>query len=184
MSARGSIGLGSKVLAESKRLIPISWLAFLTPDHVEPLLDHGSVSIERKTAIENFDRNAPFLAETTSGELNFDLSERLISPVRSSRARKLSIDIAELIADDGAERDLPGIKMVIDAIAKEDAKLNFSRPSCKMENPATGEMIKVKPIKLKRTADIIYSVCWITERWLEIADSEELEAMVTGHVWS
>ena len=184
MSARGSIGLGSKLLAESKRLIPISWLAFLTPEHVEPLLDHGTVSIERKTAIENFDNNASFLAEITAGELKFDLSERLISPVRSSRARKLGIEIGELLAADGGERDLPGIKMVLDAIADRNANLTFARPSRKMENPATGEMVKVKPIKLKRTADIMYSVCWITERWLQIADSEELEAMVTGHIWS
>ncbi len=184
MSARGSIHLGTRLLAESKRLIPISWLAFLTPDHIESLLERGSAEVERKNAIRNFEHNAPFLTEIATRRLSFKLSERIINPVRSSRARTLGIEIGELISNQGGEQDVPGIAMVIDAIARKDASLSYARPSCKMINPGTGELVEVQPIKLASTADILYSVCWITERSLKIATHDELEAMVIGHLRS
>lgn len=184
MSARGSLALGSKLLAESKRLLPISWLAFLSPDNVESLLELGSVDIERKIAIKNFENNAHFLMDITSGSLDFGLSERLIAPVRSSRTRTLGIEIGELISNDVDEADVPGIKMVIDAIARKDASLSYIRPSREMMNPATGDLVMVQPIRFTSTAEVLYSVCWITERWLKIATREELEAMVTGYIWS
>ena len=183
MSARGSLALGSKLHAESKRLIPVSWLALLSPEDAESIIEHGSAIIPRKQAIENFDNNAPFLSEITAGNLDFGVSEDLITPARSSRARTVTINIAELVDDDEAERELPGISTVIDAIARKDANLSFKLPARSIVNPATGDTIKVKPINLKSTADIMYSVCWITDRRLEIADKEELESMVTGHIW-
>jgi hypothetical protein len=182
MSARGYLALGSKPIAESKRLIPVSWLAFLSPDQTTALLEHGSATIERKSAIENFDRNAPFLAEITSGSLNFDLSEKLIASVRSSKARALCVELSELLTEDGGERDLPGIGTVIDGIANQDASITFTRQARSMVNPATGDMVMVKPIKLESTAAVLDTVCGITERWLQIADKDELESMVTGHI--
>jgi hypothetical protein len=182
MSARGSLALGSKILAESKRLIPISWLAFLTLDNIESLLGQGFAEVERKTAIRNFELNAPFLTKITSGKLDFNLSERIINPVRSSRARTIGIGIAELLSNDGSENDTPGIAMVIDAIARKDATLSYVRPSREKVNPATGDSVKIPPVKLASTTDIIFSVCWITERWLKTATQDELEHMVTGNI--
>lgn len=184
MSSRGSLALGSKLLAESKQLIPISWLAFLAPDHVEPLLEIGSVVIERKTAIKNFDNNAQFLTDITSGSLDFGLSEPLITRVRSSRSRTLGIGIGELISRDVGDAGIPGIKLIIDAIARKDAGLSYSRPSCELINPATGDLVMVQPVSLTSTAEIMYSVCWITKRMLQIAKRNELETMVTGYIWS
>jgi len=183
MSARGSLALGSNLIAESKRLIPVSWLAFLAPEHSESLLTEGSAEVRRKSAIENFDFNAPFLAKITSGTLKFDLSERLIAKVRSSRARKLQIEIGDLLNETASERDLPTIKMVIDAIHRKDPDLKFVRPSRKMASVVDGELINVNPITLNCTADLMYSVCWITERWLQFANKQERESMVTGYVY-
>ena len=182
MSARGSLALGSKILAESKRLIPISWLAFLTPDNIESLLGQGSAEVERKNAIRNFELNAPFLTEITSGILDFNLSERIINPVRSSRARTIVIGIGDLLSNEASENDVPGIAMVIDAIARKDANLSYVRPASEKVNPATGDMVKIPPVRLASTADIIFSVCWITGRWLKTATQDELEHMVTGNI--
>ena len=72
--------------------------------------------------------------------------------------------------------------MVIDAIARKDANLSYVRPACEKVNPATGDMVKIPPVRLASTADIIFSVCWITERWLKTATQDELEHVVTGNI--
>ncbi len=133
-----------------------------------------------KTAIKNFDDNAQFLTEITSGSLDFGLSEQLIARVRSSRSRTLGIGIEELISRDVGEAGRLGIKMVIDAIARKDAGLSYNRPSREMINPATGDLVMVQPISLTSTAEIMYCVCLITKRMLQIANRGELETMVTG----
>lgn len=183
MSARGFLCLGSKLLAESRSLIPISWLGFLSNDNIASLLDDGTATLERKVAIATFDNNAPFLAEISAGKLDFGLAEQLIARVRSSRAKTVRIEISELIVEEDKERTLPGIDAVVEAISMKDGSQSFRLPARVVVNPADGEKIKTKAIHLKSNADIMYSVCWITERWLKIADAEERESMVTGHIW-
>ena len=181
MSARGSLGLGTKLLAETKRLIPVAWFAFISPDNLSQLQETGSVELDRKHALENFSANREFIAEITDGTLDFDVaSTKLLDRITTSRAKTLTIDIAELVNDDGLT---PGIDILVNAIATNDPKQKVSLPPQEVINPGTGDKVKIKGVKLKSTAEIMYSICWITDRWLEIADDEELESMVTGYIW-
>ena len=181
MSARGSLALGKKLLAETKRLIPVAWLAFIQPEDLSQLQETGSIELDRKRALDNFAANSKFIAQITDGTLEFDMiSTKLVDRISSSRAKTLTIDIAELINDDGLA---PGIDVLINAFAKRDPKQKFILPPQEVVNPATGDKVKIKGTKLKSTADIMYSICWITDRWLETADDEELKSMVTGYIW-
>lgn len=180
MSARGSLGLGTKLLAETKRLIPVAWIGFIQPDDVPQLQKTGSLEIDRKRALDTFASNSEFIAEITDGTLDFGTASRkLIDRITASRASTLTIDIAELINDDDLA---PGIETLVTAIATRDAKQTFALPPQEAVNPATGDTVTIPGKKLKSTAEIMYSICWMTARALKTADDEERESMVTGYI--
>lgn len=179
MSARGFLSLGTKTLAESKQLIPIAWLGFLTPEHIETLISQQPIELDRKVALANFDLNSPFLSKIASA-LPFDsASESLIAKVRSSRAKTLTINILELINFDG-----PGPKIgdVLTAIAEQDAKRKFSTPSTTAINPATGEEVRIPGIKFNSTIEALLVVCWIQPDDLNQKRARLVE-LVIGYIW-
>ena len=143
-------------------------------------MDSGCITIDRKKAIANFELNASFLTEITAGDLDFSVADKLVERVRNSRAKTVGIEIAELL---NPEQDGLTIDLVLNAIAERDPQSTFVIPAGEVINPGTGDKVKIKKIELKSTAAMMYQVCWITARWLEIANPRQKEQMVTGHIW-
>ncbi|TWU42924.1 hypothetical protein Poly51_59470 [Rubripirellula tenax] len=183
MSARGSLvsnpSKRPKLISESKRYIPLLWLGMLSLEDIDND-DCGAFEIDRVTAIERAERNLPFLTAVFPNLPFEDSARSLLDRLRKLRSDNIGIDITELVEPDPPN---PGLQDALVAIAAQNHKYSLSIPARNVENPATGDMIKVKAQKIASTQDMLLRVCWLTPHELDEFDDEELRDIVSGYIW-
>jgi len=165
MSSRRFLLEGTKknndIVAESKRYIPIGWLALLSDSNADQLNSRLPVQLTRKRALKNFEANAPFLKKILRGVLPFpkasaDLAERL----NQCTKRDVVIDIGQLTENSDEYFD--------DWIYEDFGDLLGA--------------IKSHDDELKSEVNNFLNLCWIGAQDLK-QKPPALREFVTGYIW-
>ena len=171
-----------KLISESKRFIPLTWLSFLAKSDLEESESEDGIFVDREEALARSASNLPFLFSVFKEFPTFEVdSMELIGRIEKVKCGTIAIDIAELIS---VETGFPGIGDVMEAIANRNEKFRFKLPSRKAVNPATGEKVVRKGIEYKSTRDLIYRVCWFELHEPLDTDSQSLKEYFNGHIRS
>ncbi|WP_442509927.1 hypothetical protein SH528x_001531 [Novipirellula sp. SH528] len=183
MSARGSLvsspNQRPEVISESKRYIPLLWLGMLSLRDIASD-DDGVFEVNRLNAILRTEHSLPFFRELFSDLPVASAAGSLLDRLRKLRCDTIGINIGELIE---SEPPNPGLSDALDAIATRNKSYSLSVPARTVENPANGKLINVKPLEITSTKDMLLRVCWLTSRQLEDFEEDELEEIVSGHLW-
>ena len=194
MSARGSLVTNpnkksSKMISESKRYIPLLWFSFLSVDDCEEQED-GIFELDRSEAIERAEECLPFLTDVFSDICVFkDSATSFIERMKRLRCKTIGIHLSELL-EEQEEPPSPDLRTAVETIESRNASYKLSLPGRTLDNPFTGEKVKIKARKITSTRELLLEVAWLMPGKSLVMPSdinelkdEDFRDFVTGHVW-
>ncbi len=187
MSARGwlvtSPGSRSRVVAESKRYIPLLWLSLLSPGDIEGAEHYGRFLLDRKRAIEHSSDSLPFLASLFPHVTSFEeIANSLLGKLRAKRSKTIGIEIVELVSCD-SDDPFPNLGIAVRAIESRDANFSSTIPARTIVSPFTRERLEVDQRRFETTQDMLLQVCWIPPADLASGSRELIRDRLLGYVY-
>ena len=189
MSARGWLvkspgSRGSKVVSESKRYLPLSWLSFLSSEDLANAEHAGRYRLDRKRAIDHGLDALPFLSALFPQVSMFgEVASHLVAKLRASRSPTIGIEVVELLCEDDHGGALPTIRAAVEAIEGRDPGYSLALPARTVPNPfLPDETLRVGGRTLS-IQDLLMAVCWIRDEDLTSEDEEWVRCLVIGYVY-
>ena len=189
MSARGSFvtspgSRSSKLMAESKRRIPVFWLSFLSTDDVDHAEDPGQFEIDRKQAIERASNSLPFLLKVFQDVRLFEEAARsFLELLRSQRAKTVGIEVTELLEelhDWEGNAGMPKFRDAVEAIESQNAEYSLIVPARTVKNFFTKEDMRLEERRFSSTRDMLLYICWLHPDELKSEKREEVQNTIIG----
>jgi hypothetical protein len=187
MSARGwlvtSPGARSRVVAESKRYIPLLWLSFLSPADIEDAEHYGQFLLDRKRAIERSSSSLPFLGSLFPHVASFsETANSFLEKLRAKRSKTIGIEVVELVGPDGDDPS-PDLVTAVGAIATRNANYSLTIPARTIVNPFNGEELEINERRIETTQDMLFQVCMIPPADLASESRELVRSTILGYVY-
>jgi hypothetical protein len=194
MSARGSFvtspgSRSSKLMAESKRQIPLFWLAFLSTDDIDRAEDPGQFLIDRKQAIERASNSLPFFLKLFPEVRLFEeAASSFLDLLRSQRAKTFGIEVTELLeeladeeyADGAYTAGMPKFRDAVEAIESQHADYSLTVPARTVKNPFTKEDQRLEERRFSSTREMLLYICRIHPEELKSKKKEEVQTTIIG----
>jgi len=157
MSTRASVyaksGTKVKELAESVGFVPVCWVALPSPADVEVAATEGSVTVDRKAAVERCAAAVPFLADLFPDVAFEPHAAEFLALLRRNRAPELVVELNDHFARD-PEFYPVALRAVVGSIGRRDAACTFDRPPSTFRG-FNGTEFKQPAIKLRTTRDVL-----------------------------
>jgi hypothetical protein len=190
MSARGSFitspgSRSSKLMAESKRQIPVFWLSFLSTDDVDDAEDPGQFEIDRKQAIERASNSLPFFLKVFQDVRLFEETARgFLKLLESQRAKTVGIEVIELLEelnDWEGTAGMPKFRDAVEAIESQYADYSLIVPARTVKNPFTNEDMRLEERRFSSTREMLLHICSLHPDDLKSKDKEEVKCAIMGY---
>ncbi len=187
MSARGwlvnSPGERSKVVAESKRYIPLLWLSFLSTADIEDAEHFGRFLLDRKRAIERSSDSLPFLASLFPHVTSFaEIANSLLGKLKAKRSKTIGIVVVELVGHD-SDDPFPDLGTAVGAIESRDANDSLTIPARTIVDPFVREKLETDGRRFGTTQDMRLWVCMIRPADLASESRELARSTILGYVY-
>ncbi len=184
MSARGSIITSpssnkGKAISESKRYIPLFWMALITPEDWDQA-DDGLIELDRKVTVERGRQRLPFMARVFDEIPVFDsAANALIDRMAAVRCKTIGFDIDELTPQ---ETEQPDFRIALEAIQQENKHFSLSIPATKEVNPFTKEVMKKPAKKIASTKELLLSMSWLTIKEITSESADIQAEYISGYM--
>ncbi len=189
MSARGSLVTSpgsrrSKLVSESKRYIPLFWLAFLSSEDIAKAEHAGRFELDRKRAVEHAQEALPFLSAVFPEVPTFvEIADGLVARLRAGRSPTIGIEVTELLDEDDHDGALPTIGTAVRAIEGRDPGYSLTPPARTIPNPFLPSKPRHVGGQTLSMRDLLMEVCGVVDADLTSRDEETVRCMVIGYVY-
>lgn len=189
MSARGWLvkspgARRARVVAESKRYIPLAWLSFLSSADIAHARHAGQYELDRKRAVERASDALPFLSSLFPQVPTFEqTTNHLVEKLRASRSSTIGIEVIELLCEDDHGGAVPTIEAAVEAIESRNPSYSLALPERTIPNPFLPNKTRQVGGRNLSLRDLLMEVCWIQDADLTSKDEEWVRSMVIDYVY-